>query len=342
MRPGGRTRLRRQDADPSQPDRALQQSVLAQRRRDRAGAQSYRGVRSAGEQEQGRGLNRRPHGRAHACRDGQADGDDRGSDCGALVGLANKMDFNCRSRRSSPHVGSAILNLLSRTIKTAVLLLTLASAAAADDYPNRPVRLIIPFPPGGSNDVVGRLVAKELSTVLGQQVFVDNRAGAGGTIGTEAASKTAPDGYTLLIISVAHAVSPALYKLEYDSIKSFTPISILATGPNVLVVNPELPAAWRRIVQAPGRRRHRACTVQRRRSGDARRTRRTRQDHVQLADPDRALHQIRAAQGAGVRRHQAQPGFAGRADNRRSRRAWLHGRELVGNCRAGRPAGADA
>ena len=151
------------------------------------------------------------------------------------------MDFNCRSRRSSPHVGSAILNLLSRTIKTAVLLLTLASAAAADDYPNRPVRLIIPFPPGGSNDVVGRLVAKELSTVLGQQVFVDNRAGAGGTIGTEAASKTAPDGYTLLIISVAHAVSPALYKLEYDSIKSFTPISILATGPNVLVVNPELP-----------------------------------------------------------------------------------------------------
>ena len=131
--------------------------------------------------------------------------------------------------------------LLSRTIKTAVVLLALTSVACADDYPNRPVRLIVPFPPGGSNDVVGRLVGKELSEQLGQQVFVDNRGGAGGTIGTEAATKAAPDGYTLLIISVAHAVSPALYKLEYDSMKSFTPITILATGPNVLVVNPELP-----------------------------------------------------------------------------------------------------
>ncbi len=133
-------------------------------------------------------------------------------------------------------------NLLSRLSKAAVVLLALSSAAAAaDDYPNRPIRLIVPFPPGGSNDVVGRLVAKELTEKLGQQVFVDNRGGAGGTIGTEAATKAAPDGYTLLIVSVAHAVSPALYKLDYDSIKSFTPISILATGPNVLVVNPELP-----------------------------------------------------------------------------------------------------
>jgi len=120
------------------------------------------------------------------------------------------------------------------------LLLSFASPAAAD-YPDHPVRMIIPFPPGGSNDVVGRLVAKQLSVKLGQQVFVDNRGGAGGVLGTEAATQAAPDGYTLLIISIAHAVNPALYKLNYDPLKSFTPIAILATGPNVLAVNPELP-----------------------------------------------------------------------------------------------------
>jgi tripartite-type tricarboxylate transporter receptor subunit TctC len=132
-------------------------------------------------------------------------------------------------------------NLVARLIKAAVLLLALSVPAFADDYPSRPVRLIIPFPPGGSNDVVGRLVAKYLSEKLGQQVYVDNRGGAGGTIGSEAAAKAEPDGYTLLGVSLAHAVNPALYKLNYDPIKSFTPIAIFATGPNVLVVNPELP-----------------------------------------------------------------------------------------------------
>jgi tripartite-type tricarboxylate transporter receptor subunit TctC len=131
--------------------------------------------------------------------------------------------------------------LLTRLIMAAALLFMLASGAFADDYPNRPVRLIVPFPPGGSNDVVGRLVAMQLSTQLGQQVFVDNRGGAGGVIGTEACATAAPDGYTLCIISIAHAVNPALHKLNYDPIKSFTPISIFATGPNVLAINPSLP-----------------------------------------------------------------------------------------------------
>jgi tripartite-type tricarboxylate transporter receptor subunit TctC len=121
------------------------------------------------------------------------------------------------------------------------LMLLAALPARADDYPTKPVRLIIPFPPGGSNDVVGRMVANGLSTRLGQQVFVDNRGGAGGLIGTEACVNSAPDGYTICLISIAHAVNPALYTLKYDPIKSFTPISILATGPNVLAVNPELP-----------------------------------------------------------------------------------------------------
>ena len=123
----------------------------------------------------------------------------------------------------------------------ATLLLALTAVSLADDYPNRPVRLIIPFPPGGSNDVVGRLVAQQLSIKLGQQVYVDNRAGAGGKIGTEACATATPDGYTICVISIAHAVNPALYPLKYDPIKSFTPISIFATGPNVLVVNPTSP-----------------------------------------------------------------------------------------------------
>lgn len=133
--------------------------------------------------------------------------------------------------------------MMRRVLVVAALLAPLfcLAAPALAEYPDHPVRLIIPFPPGGSNDVVGRLVAKQLSAQLGQTVFVDNRAGAGGVLGTELATQAAPDGYTLLIISIAHAVNPALYKLKYDSLESFTPISILATGPNVLVVNPQLP-----------------------------------------------------------------------------------------------------
>jgi tripartite-type tricarboxylate transporter receptor subunit TctC len=137
----------------------------------------------------------------------------------------------------------------SLLVKIAGVLLALATPAvaqvaaqvAAQDYPSKPVRLIIPFPPGGSNDVVGRMIATQLSDRLGKQVVVDNRGGAGGVIGTEAAANSAHDGYTLLIISIAHSVSPWLYKLQYDPIKSFVPVAILASGPNVLVVHPDLP-----------------------------------------------------------------------------------------------------
>ena len=126
-------------------------------------------------------------------------------------------------------------------MKAAGLLVALSTAAAAQDYPVKPVRLIIPFPPGGSNDVVGRMIATHLGEHLGKQVIVDNRSGAGGVIGTEIAANAAPDGYTLAIISIAHAVNPWLYKLNYDPIKSFTPIAVLASGPNVLAINPALP-----------------------------------------------------------------------------------------------------
>jgi tripartite-type tricarboxylate transporter receptor subunit TctC len=123
----------------------------------------------------------------------------------------------------------------------AALLLALTTTAYAQEYPTKPVRLIVPFPPGGSNDIVGRTIATQLGERWGKQVVVDNRGGAGGVIGTDLAAKTAPDGYTLLVVSIAHAVNPWLYKLTYDPIKSFTPVAILATGPNVLTVNPGLP-----------------------------------------------------------------------------------------------------
>jgi tripartite-type tricarboxylate transporter receptor subunit TctC len=128
------------------------------------------------------------------------------------------------------------------TLAAAALLAAFsASAAAQSDYPNRPVRLIIPFPPGGSNDVVGRMIGDQLGKQLGKQMIVDNRAGAGGVIGTEVASKAAPDGYTLLVISLAHAVNPWLYKLPYDPIKAFAPIGVMGSGPNVVAINPSLP-----------------------------------------------------------------------------------------------------
>jgi tripartite-type tricarboxylate transporter receptor subunit TctC len=124
---------------------------------------------------------------------------------------------------------------------TGLLVAFATMAAAQSDYPNRPVRLIIPFPPGGSNDVVGRMIGTQLSQQLGKQVVIDNRAGAGGVIGTEIVSKATPDGYTILVISLAHAVNPWLYKLPYDPIKAFTPIGVMGSGPNVVAVNPELP-----------------------------------------------------------------------------------------------------
>jgi tripartite-type tricarboxylate transporter receptor subunit TctC len=125
------------------------------------------------------------------------------------------------------------------------LLLALASiaapAAAQDNYPDRSIRLIIPFAPGGSNDVVGRIIANQLGQALGKQVFVDNRAGAGGVVGSDMAAKAAPDGYTLLIVSIAHVVDPYLYKEPFDPLKDFVPVSIIATGTNVLTVNPSVP-----------------------------------------------------------------------------------------------------
>src|SRR5215467_8662729 len=132
--------------------------------------------------------------------------------------------------------------MLRRCVVLSALALVLAAPAArAADYPSRPIHLVIPFPPGGSNDVVGRVFAQAIGDKIGQTLVVENRSGAGGVLGTEIASKAAPDGYTLLVISLAHAVNPWLYKLNYDPIKAFVPIGIMASGTNVLAVNPTLP-----------------------------------------------------------------------------------------------------
>src|SRR5215468_7717644 len=131
--------------------------------------------------------------------------------------------------------------MFRRCVVFSALALALAvPAARAADYPSRPIHLIIPFPPGGSNDVVGRVFAYALGERLGQTLVVENRSGAGGVLGTEAVSRAAPDGYTLLVISLAHAVNPWLYKLSYDPIKAFTPVGIMASGTNVLAVHPTL------------------------------------------------------------------------------------------------------
>jgi tripartite-type tricarboxylate transporter receptor subunit TctC len=120
----------------------------------------------------------------------------------------------------------------------------LASAATGQDYPQKPIRLIIPFAPGGSNDIIGRLLAARLTETLGQQVIPDNRAGAGGSIGAELAAKSPPDGYTLVIGHIGTlSVNPTLYKkLAYNPVTDFAPISTIAKVANIMVVHPSVPA----------------------------------------------------------------------------------------------------
>ena len=129
-----------------------------------------------------------------------------------------------------------------RMVIAAMLAVALVpQASLAQAYPSKPLRLIIPFPPGGSNDVVGRMVAAQLSTRLGQPVVVENQGGAGGLIGAEMAAKAAPDGYTLLLVSVAYAFNPAIYKLPYDPLTAFAPVAMLGAGPVVIAVTASLP-----------------------------------------------------------------------------------------------------
>ncbi|HEX2825724.1 MAG TPA: tripartite tricarboxylate transporter substrate binding protein [Burkholderiales bacterium] len=118
----------------------------------------------------------------------------------------------------------------------------IGSALAAESYPSRPVRMIVPFAAGGGADLVARVIGKGLSERLGQQVVIDNRAGAGGVIGVDLAARSAPDGYTLAFVPASFTMQPALRSLPYDPIKSFAPISRVGKGDYVLAINPVVPA----------------------------------------------------------------------------------------------------
>jgi tripartite-type tricarboxylate transporter receptor subunit TctC len=137
---------------------------------------------------------------------------------------------------------------MPRTLFAAVaaILATMGAvvSAAAQTYPNRPITLVVPFPPGGSTTIVGRIVAEKMSENLGQQIVVDNRGGAGGTIGSRAVSKSTPDGYTLLLgYTGTLAIGPTLYpNAGYDPRKDFAPIGLIGDAPNSLVVHPSFPA----------------------------------------------------------------------------------------------------
>jgi len=127
-------------------------------------------------------------------------------------------------------------------IATAVLLLCWG-VANAQLYPSKPVRFIIPFPPGGPTDIVGRLAADRLSKAWNVQVIADNRPGSGGNIGTEQCARSPADGYTMCMISIAQSISPAIYpKLGFDPVRDFAHVTLLATLPSLLVVHPSLPA----------------------------------------------------------------------------------------------------
>jgi tripartite-type tricarboxylate transporter receptor subunit TctC len=115
--------------------------------------------------------------------------------------------------------------------------------SAAEVYPTRPIHFIVPYPPGGGTDIVGRLLGEKLSASLKQPIIVDNRGGAGGVLGTEVAARAVPDGYTLLLAPSSHVINPSIYaKLPYDTLKDFAPITMVASAAILMAVNPHVPA----------------------------------------------------------------------------------------------------
>src|SRR4051812_30941856 len=124
-------------------------------------------------------------------------------------------------------------------------------AEAQDAWPSKPIRFILPFPPGGGTDILGRLIADNLSNKLGQPVVTENRGGAGGNVGAEAAARSAPDGYTIVLVAPSIAISPSLYsKLNYDPVKDFAPIAMVASVPNVMITHPSVAQTLQEFIAA--------------------------------------------------------------------------------------------
>jgi tripartite-type tricarboxylate transporter receptor subunit TctC len=133
---------------------------------------------------------------------------------------------------------------LLRAITTAIWVLVSGSAfAQASPYPDKPIRFVVPYPPGGGTDVIARIVQDRLRAALGQPIVIDNRGGAGGSIGTEIVAKAPPDGYTVLFTLSSHTINPAIYsKLSFDTARDFEPIGVVCSLPQILVANPQFPA----------------------------------------------------------------------------------------------------
>lgn len=132
--------------------------------------------------------------------------------------------------------------IVSRLLAAVAVVIATANGAAAQDFPTRPIRMVVGFPPGGSNDLLARMLATKLSDRIGRQVVVDNRSGASGVVASEIVAAAPADGHTLMVVSVAHTANPSLYKLKYDTEKVFTPIAQLGAGAAVLVIHPGVEA----------------------------------------------------------------------------------------------------
>ena len=133
--------------------------------------------------------------------------------------------------------------ILARAVAVSFLSLLLAANVSAQDYPNKPIRSIVPYPPAGGTDVVARILSEPLAAVLGQPILIDNRGGAAGNLGTDLAAKAAPDGYTILFTLSSHTINPKLYpNLPFDVERDFVPISLAALSPQILVAHPSVPA----------------------------------------------------------------------------------------------------
>ena len=133
------------------------------------------------------------------------------------------------------------MSMITRVATLLIALFAAVPAPAQTGYPARPVRVVVPFAPGGPSDVIARLLAQKFSESLGQQFYVENHAGGGGNLGTALAARTAPDGYTMLVASSSFMINPGLYaKIPYDPYTDFDPVTEIATTPNVLVVHPSV------------------------------------------------------------------------------------------------------
>jgi len=136
------------------------------------------------------------------------------------------------------------MSKLARCATVALALLLAAGSAIAQksNYPDKPIRFVVPFAPGGGTDIIARVMAQKLSEAFGQSVVVDNRGGAGGTIGAEIAAKSTPDGYTMIMVSGSYAVNAGLYKLPYDPVNGIDTVSLVGTSPFIVALHPSMPA----------------------------------------------------------------------------------------------------